>query len=317
MAMHISFRSLSVSNSNQRASPLPLGERISEEPQLLPYKPAQSAVTCIYQAKIAGCWRNVSVLWRKNLISHTLKLKVDSTRGEFTYTCKIDVKPWYFWRKKGYKSFEVDGHQMEAYWDFRSAKFAGGSPEPRSNYYVALALDEEVVLLLGDYKNKAYNRMKLRAGLVEAVQFFKRENVFAKKSFSTKARFDWKKKESDIVVESSTFELKKPEMRITIDGIVLIHVKNLQWKFRGNQTVMVNNQPVQVYWDVHDWLFSGSRSGPGLFIFKTGPVEADNEKEENGLEFCDSDDGSSGYYSPKGHAPFESCYVLYAHKLES
>ncbi|KAL2327165.1 hypothetical protein Fmac_020592 [Flemingia macrophylla] len=318
MSLHLSLRSQSVSNANQGS---PYVGRISEEPLPLPSKStAQSTVTCIYQANVAGYWRNVSVLWCKNLMSHTLNLKIDSTKGDFSYTCKIDVKPWYFWNKKGYKSFEVDGKQVEVYWDLRSARFTGGSAEPSSDYYVALVSGEEVVLLMGDhnYKKKVYKRMKMKPGIAEALLLVKRESVFAKKSFATKARFDEKRKENDIVVESSTYGNKEPEMWISIDGIVLIHVKNLQWNFRGNQTVMVNNQPVQVYWDVHDWLFSVPGSGPGLFIFKPGPVEAENEKEERGAEGCESDDGScaSGYYSTLSYAPVESCLVLCAYKLE-
>lgn len=223
------------------------------------------------------------------------------------------MKPWHFWSKKGYKTFEVEGNQVEVYWDLRSAKFSG-SPEPCSDYYVALVSDEEVVLLLGDYKKKAYKRTKSRPALVDAMLLIKKENVFAKKSFSTKARFDEKRKESEIVVDSSTGGSNDPEMWISIDGVVLIHVKNLQWKFRGNQTVMVNKHPVQVFWDVHDWLFSGSGSGPGLFIFKPGPPEAESEKEGSAVE--GSDDGSVGYYSSLNIATFEFCLVLYAYKIE-
>ncbi|KAE9605154.1 hypothetical protein Lalb_Chr10g0094251 [Lupinus albus] len=308
MAFRFSFGT----QPNQESS---LVERISEEP--FPSKTTQSTVTCIYQAIVAGKWRNLTVLWCKNLMNHTLQLNVDSTGGEFNQTCKIDVKPWYFWNKKRYKSFEVDGHLVEVYWDLRMAKFSGGSPEPSSDYYVALVSEEEVVLLLGDYKKKAYKRMKMSPGIVEAMLLVKRENVFAKKSFSTKAKFDEKRKESDIVVESSTNGSKEPEMWISIDGIVLIHIKNLQWKFRGNQTVMVNKQPLQVFWDVHDWLFSESGSGLGLFIFKPGSKEAESEKEDKRYEGSDSDDGSSGYYSSRSYAPpFESCLVLYAYKLE-
>lgn len=305
MAFHRSFRAQSVS---AQGSTLP--EKTTEEP--LPSKVAQSTVTCFYQTNVAGFWRNVSVLWCKNLMNHSLHITVDSVSGELHYSCKIDVKPWHFWSKKGYKTFEVDGNQVELYWDLRSAKFSG-SPEPISDYYVALVSDEEVVLLLGDYKKKAYKRTKSRPALVEAMLLVKKENVFAKKSFSTKARFDERRKESEIVVDSSTSGPNDPEMWISIDGIVLIHVKNLQWKFRGNQTVMVNKQPVQVFWDVHDWLFSGSGSGPGLFIFKP---DAESEKDGSGAEGCDSDDSSIGYYSTLNIATFEFCLVLYAYKLE-
>ncbi|KAK2389003.1 hypothetical protein QL285_062634 [Trifolium repens] len=316
MSFHLSFRSQSVANTIQATPIIP--QRISEEP--LPAKTAQSTVTCIYQANIGNQWRNISVLWCKSLINHTLNLKIDSIRGEqFHNNIKIEVKPWFHWNKKGCKSFEVDGNQIDVYWDLRSAKFAGGCPEPCSDYYVTLVCDEEVVLLLGDYKKKAYKRMKMRPTIVEATLLVKRENVFAKKSFSIKAKFDEKRKESDIVVESSTVGNKDPEMWISIDGIVLIHVKNLQWKFRGNQSVMVNKQPVQVFYDVHDWLFSvsGSGPGPGDFIFKPGPTEV--ETDDKGVEGCESDDGSSatsGYYSTKSYTPFESCLVLCAYKLE-
>ena len=303
------FRSQSVSNQGSYN----LAEKATtEEP--VPSKVAQSTVTCFYQANVAGFWRNVSVLWCKNLMNHSLHITIDSVGGKSQFTCKIDVKPWHFWSKKGYKTFEVEGNQVEVYWDLRSAKFTG-SPEPSSDYYVALVSDEEVVLLLGDYKKKAYKRTKSRPALVDAMLLVKKENVFAKKSFATKARFDEKRKENEIVVDSLTSN--DPEMWISVDGIVLIHIKNLQWKFRGNQTVMVNKQPVQVFWDVHDWLFSGSGSGPGLFIFKPGPVQSEIEKEavEGGLE---SDDGSNSvsYYSSLSIAAFEFCLVLYAYKIE-
>ncbi|KAI4347821.1 hypothetical protein L6164_008600 [Bauhinia variegata] len=141
------FRAHSVSQGSSMA------ERITEEP-LPSTKTAQSTVTCIYQANIAGFWRNVTVLWWKNLMNHSLHISIDSVGGDFHYNCKIDVKPWNFWGKKGYKSFDVDGHHVEVYWDLQSAKFSSG-PEPSSDYYVALVSKEEVAFLLGDYSKKA------------------------------------------------------------------------------------------------------------------------------------------------------------------
>lgn len=306
------FRSQSVSTQGSYS----LADKTTDDH--VPSKVAQSTVTCLYQANVAGFWRNVSILWCKNLMNHSLHITIDSVGGESKFSCKIDVKSWPFWSKKGYKIFEVEGNQVEVYWDLRNAKFTG-SPEPSSDYYVALISDEEVVLLLGDYKKKAYKRTKSRPALVDAMLLVRKENVFAKKSFTTKAKFDEKRKENEIVVDSVTNGGPNvdPEMRITIDGVVLIHVKNLQWKFRGNQTVMVNKQPVQVFWDVHDWLFSGSGSGPGLFIFKPGPVEAESEKEGSVVEACENnDDASVGCYSSLNVASFEFCLVLYAYKIE-
>ncbi|CAB4274576.1 unnamed protein product [Prunus armeniaca] len=294
--------------------PAPFAEKITEDP--VTTKTAQSTVTCVYLANIATNWRKVTVIWCKNLMNHSLSIRVDGLEGDFHCTCKIDLKPWHFWSKKGYKSFEVEGNQVEVYWDLRSAKFGGG-PEPCSDFYVALVCDEEVVLLLGDMKKKAYKRTKSRPAIVEALLYYKRENVFAKKSFATRVRFDEKRKEHDIVVESSTAGPKDPEMWISIDGIVLIHVKNLQWKFRGNQTVLVNMEPVQVFWDVHDWLFTSPSTGHGLFIFKPGAPESESDRESNGNGGGVDSDHSSAYYSPQNNTTTSDfCLFLHAYKIE-
>ncbi|KAI4365953.1 hypothetical protein MLD38_021889 [Melastoma candidum] len=97
-------------------------------------------------------------------------------------------------------------------------------------------------------------------------------------------------------------------MEIRIDGQMLIHVRQLQWKFRGNECIYVNKLGVEVYWDVHDWLFS-----PGLrrasFIFKPIPgsespplsSQAANRISSEGI----STDESSDY-----------CLFVYAWKME-
>jgi len=89
-------------------------------------------------------------------------------------------------------------------------------------------------LLLGGYKKKAYKRTKSRPALVDVMLLVKKENVSGKISFSTKVRFDEKRKENEIVVDSLTGNsANDPGMWISIDGIVLLQVKNLQWKLEG------------------------------------------------------------------------------------
>uniref|UniRef100_A0A7N0TXT8 DUF868 family protein n=1 Tax=Kalanchoe fedtschenkoi TaxID=63787 RepID=A0A7N0TXT8_KALFE len=280
------------------------------------YRTAQNSVSVLYQAHIAGAWRNVTVHWTKNLITHSMSITVDSYDGHQLHyqSCKIDLKPWHFWSKKGYKSFDVDDADVEVYWDLRSAKFSG-SPEPSSDYYVAIVSDDEAVLLLGDSSKKAYKRTKARPALADAILCYKKEHVFSKKSFSTRSRFDERsQRHYDIVVESSTSWPRDPEMWISVDGIVLIHVKNLQWKFRGNQTISVGSQAVQVFWDVHDWLFKSPGTGNGLFIFKPAA-----EEEWEDAEVGSGSDGSgSRYHSTHSCAGRSShfCLFLYAWKLE-
>uniref|UniRef100_A0A7N0ZU10 Uncharacterized protein n=1 Tax=Kalanchoe fedtschenkoi TaxID=63787 RepID=A0A7N0ZU10_KALFE len=113
----------------------------------------------------------------------------------------------------------------------------------------------------------------------------------------------------DIVVESSAIGHKDPEMWISIEGVVLIQVKNLQWKFRGNQTVMVNKQSIQVFWDVHDWLFVSPGNGHGMFIFK--PIDTDPETDaESG------NDSDSNYHSTVTNPSPDYCLFLYVWKIE-
>ncbi|GMI69171.1 hypothetical protein like AT2G04220 [Hibiscus trionum] len=311
MAFHFPLRAQSLGSSAYYA------ERVTEEPHpQANNKNPQTTVTLVYQTNIIGYCRNVKVLWCKNVMNHSLSIMVNSTQGSFQYSCKIDLKPWHFWSKKGYKSFEVEGDQLDVYWDLRSAKFTSG-PEPVSDYYIVLVADEEVVLLLGDYKKKAYKRTKSKPASVEPLLIYKKENVFAKKSFATRARFDEKSREHDIVVESSITGMKDPEMWVSMDGVVLVHVKNLQWKFRGNQTVLVDKQPVQVMWDVHDWLFSSLGAGQGVFIFKPVIVEAESDKEGSGHRGGGDSDAGSKYYSTLGvDATSEFSLFLYAWKIE-
>ncbi|KAF8107279.1 hypothetical protein N665_0124s0071 [Sinapis alba] len=284
-----------------------------------------STVTCGYQAHVGGIFRNVTFLWSKNLMNHSLTVMISGgLDNDMNYCCKIDlVKPWQFWSKRGSKSFDVDGNCVEVFWDLRAAKLSGnGSPEPMSDYYVALVSDEEIVLLLGDLKHKAYKRTKSRPALVEGFIYFKKESVFGKKTFSSRARFEEQRKEREVVV---VMEEKDSEMWISVDGVVVVHVKNLQWKFRGNQMVLVDKTPVMVYYDVHDWLFGSSESSTarsGLFLFKPVVVgamvdEFFSDAEEGG----DSGGGSSPlsrYNSASsGYGTLhEFCFVLYAWKFE-
>ncbi|KAL6975143.1 hypothetical protein U1Q18_023938 [Sarracenia purpurea var. burkii] len=268
-------------------------------------KAAQNFVTSVYDAKVAGLCRCVTVTWLKNLMSHTLNILVENPFGEDHYTCKIDLKTWQFWGRKGLKSFKVDGKRVDVFWDFRAAKFSS-SPEPSSNYYVAVVSDEEVVLLLGDQKNEAFKRTKSRPSLVDAVLVHKKEAVFGKKCFCSRTILGPGKREHDIVIETSLSGPSDPEMRINMDGIQLVHVMNLHWRFRGNESVMVGDKSVQIFWDVHDWLYTEPNLGQGIFIFKPGLLESEVGGNRSGRNLCDEDSGGGT----------EFCHLLCAWKIE-
>jgi hypothetical protein len=186
--------------------------------------------------------------------------------------CKVEMQPWHFWRKYGAKQFQVDGRAVDVVWDLRTARFSD-EPEPASDYYVAVVSGEEVVLLLGNQKKEAFRRTGSRPSLSlqDAAQLVcKKEHVFSKKRFLTRARFHDKGKLHDISIECSTGNLAAGmdvDMAIKIDGCVTVLVKHLQWKFRGNDCISINKMKVKVYWDAHDWLF-GTGLRQALFIFK-------------------------------------------------
>lgn len=235
----------------------------------------QDYVTFIYQTKIASLFRSVVVTWCKNPIEHSLSMSVENPCEQNKYTCKIDLESGQSWGKKGLKSFEIEGARLDIFWDFRHAKFST-NPQPCSGYYVALVYKKEVLLLLGDLDKDAYIRTKSKPSTEEATLLCKKESVHGKKLFCTRAMLEEGKPEHDVVIETSLSGPDDPEMWISIDGMLASRIMNLNWKFRGNEIVMVNNLPVQIFWDVHDWLFNNDNlgSGPALFIFKPGFLES-------------------------------------------
>ncbi|OMO81641.1 hypothetical protein COLO4_23465 [Corchorus olitorius] len=246
-------------------------QRQADEPASVG-RSGQSVFMSVYRTKLAGQCRLITVTWCRNLLLHGLSVSVQGPEGEDHYRCKVELKPWYFWRKQGSKHFIVDGKTVDVVWDLKAAKF-NGETEPRSDYYVAIVCEDEVVLLLGDQKKDAYRKTGCRPSLIEPILVSRREHVFGKKKFSTRVKFNDKGTFHDISVEcnnSINSDGFDPVLDIRVDGKLAIQIKHLQWKFRGNESINVGKNGVEVYWDVHDWLF-GSGPRHGLFIFNPIP----------------------------------------------
>lgn len=255
-------------------------------------KSGQSALSSVYRVKIAGSCRLVTITWCRNLFVHGLSVCVEAAAsagggGVAAGPSKFDLllRPWNFWKKQGSKRVYLDGGDevaVEIFWDLRDAKFSSADPEPASGYYVAVVSDHVVVLVVGDLKKDAFRRSESPPSFTDAVLVSKKEHVFGKRKFSTKAKFHEKGSFHDITIEckcnpssaaatsgvsvGGELELDR-EMVIRVDGSVAIHVKHLQWKFRGNGSFSLGKIKVEVFWNIHDWIF-----GPGLrhalFIFK-------------------------------------------------
>ncbi|MED6174212.1 hypothetical protein PIB30_066930 [Stylosanthes scabra] len=292
-------------------SPSPSLESTSNEHETALTRSGQSIFVSVYRTKIADQCRLISITWCKNLMLHGLSVSMSGSEGQTQYSCKVELKPWYFWRKQGSKRLVIEDNYnnnnnkaIDIFWDLKNAKFHGET-EPTSDYYVAVVCDQEVVLLLGDMKKEAYRRTRCRPSLIDPILVSKKEHIFGKKKFSTRAKFHEKGRSHEISIECKNNNNKKgsnnnnnnrggdnnnnnnnnnyngvvhhhhhnnnhhhqPELEIRFDGHLVIHVKHLQWKFRGNERIHLNKMRVEVYWDVHDWLFNQGLKH-ALFIFK-------------------------------------------------
>ncbi|CAH8281730.1 unnamed protein product [Eruca vesicaria subsp. sativa] len=191
-----------------------------------------------------------------------------------------------FWRKRGSRSVSPKIH---LFWDFTRAKFDSGS-EPRSGFYVAVVVDGEMALLVGDSVKEAYARVKsAKPPTNPQALLLRKEHVFGARVFSTKARFGGKIR----VISIDCRVDEDARLCFSVDSKQVLQIKRLRWKFRGNERVEIDGVHVQISWDVYNWLFqskaSGGDGGHAVFMFRfdSDPEERreeeEREKDENGV----------------------------------
>ncbi|KAD6120130.1 hypothetical protein R6Q59_026146 [Mikania micrantha] len=229
-------------------------------------KTGQNLVTCVYQCRL----RNFSCLivtltWSKNLMGQGLSIQIDDSTNQCL--CKVEIKPWVFSKRKGFKNLEVGSKLIDIYWDLSSARF-GFSPEPVEGFCFAVVVNQDLILMLGDMEKELKNKMDASNFTPNFVFVSKKEHVFGKKLYSTRAQFCGKGQIHDIVIECDLVGMNDPCLLIRVDGKTVMQVKHLRWKFRGNYTILVDGLPVEVYWDVYNWLF-GKLTGEANFLFQT------------------------------------------------
>ncbi|TYG47027.1 hypothetical protein E1A91_D11G296000v1 [Gossypium mustelinum] len=232
-------------------------------------KNAQNLVTCVYQCRIRGRPCLITVTWTKNLMGQGLSVGIDDSANQCL--CKVDIKPWLFSKRKGSKSLEAYSCKIDVYWDLSSAKFGSG-PEPFEGFYVGVVANKQMVLLLGDMSKEACKKTGATHIPCNASLVAKKEHVFGKRVFGTKAQFCDNGRIHDLIIECDAVCMNDPCLIIRVDGKALMQVKRLRWKFRGNHTILVDGMAVEVYWDVHNWLFGTSLGGSAVFMFKTSIV---------------------------------------------
>lgn len=229
---------------------------------------SQNLVSCVYKCRLRRYSCLITLTWTKNLMGYALCLSIDDVSNQCL--CKIDIKPGLFSKRKGSKSVELGGSnasRIDVCWDLTCAKF-GTSPQPYEGFYIGVMFNNELVLLLGDLEKEACKRMSTSLVKSKSVFIAKREHIFGKKLFAAKAQFFDKGLTHDVVIESGNVGVVDSCLVVRIDNKTVMKVKHLQWKFRGNQTIIIDGLPVEIYWDVHNWLY-GNALGSAVFMFQT------------------------------------------------
>ena len=189
-------------------------------------------------------------------------------------THTVQIKPWLFWKKQGSKWLDIFGGEkkMRIGWDFSRAKYSNIGPEPLKGYFLTISCEHEVLLLLGDMHGEALKKMAIEQEeitAIEATLVSRKEHVFGNQIYTTRAQFVSDNGQiHEIVLECHKSDHDHPRLSVHLDRQVVIHVKHLSWEFRGNQTIHVDGSPIEVFWDVHDWLFN-SNDGHAIFMFQT------------------------------------------------
>ncbi|KAL6548392.1 hypothetical protein OROGR_008813 [Orobanche gracilis] len=245
-------------------------------------KTSQNSVTCIYKCKIFSKSCLVTIIWSKNLMGQCLSVEIDDDASH-KCLCKVDVKPSLFSKRKGSKCLEINtSKKIEVFWDLSLAKFGSG-PEPLDGYYISIVFNKEMVLLVGDLKKEAFKKTGAVASLYGSALVSKKEHISGKGVYGTKTQFCSNGRIHDVKIECDVSWNDDPCLVVRVDSKPVMQIKHLHWKFRGNYTISVDGLPVEVFWDVRNWLF-GSNLGNAVFLFRSS---LSPEKTWGGQSVCD------------------------------
>ncbi|GFP92304.1 hypothetical protein PHJA_001374500 [Phtheirospermum japonicum] len=227
---------------------------------------AQNLVTCVYHYRSQTFSGFITITWIKHLMAQGLSICIENSTKESL--CKVDIKPWLFSKKKGLRNLVVNSTKVNIFWDLSSAKF-GSSPEPLEGFCLAIALNQELCLLLGDLPNEALKKIDIPSSISPKANYVaKKEHIFGKRLYNSKARFFDKGKLHDVRIEYDPGDGFGKCLMIFVDKKAVLQVTRLMWKFRGNETILVDGIYVEVYWDVYNWLFGGVMSN-AVFLFRS------------------------------------------------
>ncbi|XP_020208512.1 uncharacterized protein LOC109793452 [Cajanus cajan] len=226
----------------------------------------QNTVSSVYKTTLSNQKQLlITVTWCKTHSYQGLTITFGDD-GHVAPSFRLNTSSRFFRKKKGSKVVELGDSKVEVFWDLTKAKYNTG-PEPVEGFYVAILVDAELGLILGQENNK----FKERTLVNNVTLLSRREHCSGNAVYATKAQFCDSGTWHDILIRCSgeSEGLKAPVLSVCIDKKTVIRVKRLQWNFRGNQTIFVDGLLVDLLWDVHNWFFNPDSSGYAVFMFRT------------------------------------------------
>ncbi|PKA67205.1 hypothetical protein AXF42_Ash004697 [Apostasia shenzhenica] len=150
----------------------------------------------------------------------------------------------------------------------------GLGPEPIYGFYVAVIVDGELCLLIGDKGTEFLSKFEGMFRLPNVDVIRRRETIVIRDSgggdYSTTARFSAVGKEHEIWIRFAGGRRGEEELVVAVDRKEAVQARSLRWNFRGSQVLFVDGMVVDMMWDLHDWWFAGSGGGGGAtFMFRT------------------------------------------------
>ncbi|KAL2939962.1 Elongation factor G 2 [Bienertia sinuspersici] len=292
--------------------------------------------TCLYQTHL-GIF---SLTWSRSLMSRSFNLHLHPSPSLSTPPLSLSspsfhltLKPLLFWTKQGVKKLPPPCSDSVSpiylFWDLTHAKFGPG-PEPVSGFYIAVVFEGEIVLLVGDLEKEAFAKTKLKKSGINNNNnnntnnnnnnsrklqslVIRREHVFGNRFYTTRTDFGGKSRL--ILIELNTSNEEDPRLVIRFDSKRVLQVKHLKWKFRGSERIEVDGYPIQLSWDVYNWLFDedcGTHDDYALFTFRF--EKQGNESMQ--LQECFDYDNNGGNNTPKKGVIWsqDSCGLNYERK---
>ncbi|XP_020593074.1 uncharacterized protein LOC110033441 [Phalaenopsis equestris] len=219
---------------------------------------------------------------------------------------RLCIRPYLTWKRKGskhrrFRSANDRRRVVELVWDFSLATFCRG-PEPTGGFFLSISVDSEIALVVGDSEEKDCRltgslKSKIsgkRSELISRRERVRFGGIGDEMSHVTKGWFEGKEMAISIFVD-----VEGEEMRIGIDGEIVLEVSKICWKFRGSDGAALKT-PSAI-----------GEAGEAVFVLRFERGEGWEERaifEGRGC-FCKGDwsDSSSGSLSGSSVEELECC----------